>query len=115
MNTDVLVRTIVDICWTSSERVRVGSAGRLYTVVLAALTVWGLIVVNFGNVVQLFTVLAIVANPVLAIGAIQILLVNRRFLPREMQPAWWRQLALVLAAVVYSLVTAVVIYDRFLK
>ncbi|MFO0919802.1 MAG: Nramp family divalent metal transporter [Planctomycetaceae bacterium] len=114
-NTDVLVRTIVDICWTSSPRARRGSAGRLYTLVLAVLTVWGLIAVNMGDVLQLFTVLAVVANPVLAIGAVQILLVNRRFLPREMQPPWWRQLALVLVAIAYSLVTAAVLYDKFLK
>lgn len=114
-NTDVLVRTIVDICWTSSPRVRQGSAGRFYSIVLAVLTVWGLLAVNFGNVVQLFTVLAVVANPVLAIGAIQILLVNRRFLPKAMQPPLWRQGALVLAAIVYGVVSAVVVYDLISK
>lgn len=114
-NTDVLVRTIVDICWTSSPRVREGSAGRFYTIVLAVLTVWGLIAVNFGNVIQLFTVLAVVANPVLAIGAVQILIVNRRFLPKSMQPPLWRQAALVIAAVAYGLISAIVAYDLIRK
>lgn len=114
-NTDVLVRTIVDICWTRSARVRQGSAGRWYTLVLAVLTVWGIISVNLGNVLDLFKILAVIANPVLAIGAIQILLVNRRFLPREMQPPLWRQAALVIAAVVYGLITGVVVYDLVSK
>ncbi len=114
-NTDCLVRTIVDLCWTSSPSIRRRSAGRMYTMVLAVLTVWGLIAVNFGNVVQLFTVLAIVANPVLAIGAVQILLVNRRFLPKSMQPPLWRQAALVIAAVAYTFITCVVVYDQVTK
>jgi len=42
-------------------------------------------------------------------------LVNRKFLPREMQPPWWRQLALVLVAIAYSLVSAAVLYDKLLK
>jgi hypothetical protein len=63
----------------------------------------------------LFKILAIVANPVLAIGAIQILLVNRRFLPREMQPPLWRQVALVVAAVVYGGISAIVAYDQIVK
>lgn len=111
-NTDVLVRTIVDICWTSSPKFRSGSAGRWYTLVLALLTAWGLLAVNFGNVVDLFLVLALVANPVLAIGAIQILLVNRRFLPQSMQPPLWRQAALVVAAVGYAVISAIVAYDK---
>jgi hypothetical protein len=114
-NTDVLVRTIVDISWTKSPKVRNGSAGRLYTFVLAGLTAWGLISVNFGNVLDLFKILAIVANPVLAIGAVQILLVNRRFLPKPMQPPLWRQAALVAAAVVYGSISVVVGYDLLSK
>lgn len=114
-NTDVLVRTIVDICWTRSSRLRTGSASRFYTIVLAVLTVWGLIAVNFGDVVKLFLVLALVANPVLAIGAVQILLVNRRFLPKSMQPALWRQAALVIAAAVYGFISVVVGYDQITK
>lgn len=114
-NTDVLVRTIVDICWTSSPKVRQGSAGRFYTVVLAGLTVWGLVAVNLGNVLDLFKILAIVANPVMAIGAIQILRVNRTLLPKSMQPPLWRQFALVVAAVMYGFVTSVVAYDLISK
>jgi hypothetical protein len=110
-NTDVLVRTIVDICWTSSPRIRQHSAGRFYTIVLLLLTIWGLIAVNLGNVLTLFKILAVVANPVLAIGAVQILIVNRRYLPKSMRPPLWRQGALILAAVIYGLVTAIVAYD----
>ena len=79
---------------------------------LALLTVWGLVAVNFGDVLELFKVLAIVANPVLAIGAVQILLVNRRFLPKAMRPPLWRQAALVAAAVVYGSITLVVAYQQ---
>ena len=82
----------------------------MYTGILAALTVWALISIHFGSVLDLFKVLGIVANPIMAIAAVQILRVNTRFLPRELRPSWWRRLALVLCAVAYGGITAMLLW-----
>jgi hypothetical protein len=46
----------------------------------------------------------------MAIGAVQILLVNRRFLPKEIRPPLWRQGALVICAVVYGGITVALLW-----
>ncbi|MGE0756218.1 MAG: Nramp family divalent metal transporter [Pirellulaceae bacterium] len=109
-NTDCLVRTLVDTLWSSSPRWQRWPASRLYATILGLLTVWALVVVHFGSVLDLFKVLAVIANPIMAIGAVQILIVNRRFLPVELRPPLWRQLALVVAAIVYGGITLVLLY-----
>ena len=110
-NTDCLVRTLVDTLWSSSKSWQRWPASKLYATILALLTVWALISVHFGSVLGLFKVLAVIANPIMAIGAVQILLVNRRFLPKEIRPPLWRQAALVLCALTYGGITAMVLWS----
>jgi hypothetical protein len=58
---------------------------------------------------ELMKWLANVAGLVLAISSVQLLIVNTRLLPKELQPPLWRKLALVVCAVGYgSLFVAVV-------
>jgi hypothetical protein len=109
-NTDCLVRTTVDTLWSASPKWQQMPASKLYAIILALLTVWALISVHFGSVLDLFKILAIIANPIMAIAAVQILLVNRRFLPAEIRPPLWRQGALVVCALVYGGITAMLLY-----
>ena len=51
---------------------------------------------------QLFKVLANIAGIVLAIAGIQILIVNRRFLPPAVRPPLWREAALVACSAFYA-------------
>jgi hypothetical protein len=114
-NTDVLVRTITDIAWTGSSRVRAWRGGSItvfYYALLGIVTLVGAVTVPFGTAIQLFTYLGVVANVVLALGAVQILLVNRRLLPPELQPSMWRQGALGVTALFYTLVTSAVVYKQ---
>jgi hypothetical protein len=111
-NTDCLVRTLVDTLWSASPRWQRWPASRLYASLLAILTVWALISVHFGSVLDLFKVLAVIANPIMAVAAVQILLVNRRFLPREIRPPWWRQAALVACAVIYGGITVMLLWSQ---
>lgn len=104
-NTDVLVRTVVDILWAACPPVRRQPASRLYAVLLLLLTGWALVSVSFGTVLDLFAVLGIVASPILAIAAVQILIVNLRFLPRELQPSLWRCAGLVCCVFAYGGIT----------
>ncbi len=49
----------------------------------------------------LFTMLANMAGLILAIAAVQILRVNRRFLPRELRPPLWREGLLLICSAFY--------------
>ena len=101
-NTDCLVRTAADILWAASPRFQRWPASRIYATLLLLLTGWALFAIHLGNVLQLFQVLGIVASPIMAIAAVQILRVNTRFLPREFQPPLWRKIALGGSVLVYG-------------
>lgn len=112
-NTDCLVRTVVDTLWSASPRWQRWPASKLYSTILALLTIWALVSVHFGSVLDLFKILAVIANPIMAIAAVQILLVNRKFLPPEIRPPWWRQAALVLCALVYGGISVALVWMAF--
>ena len=109
-NTDVLIRTVSDICWSAFPSVRRRPIGVLYATLLGGLTVWAVIAVHMGSVLDLFKILGIVANPIMAIAAVQILRVNTRFLPKEVRPPLWRQAGLVLCALAYGGMTLALLY-----
>ena len=110
-NTDVLIRTVSDICWSAFPGVRRRPIGVLYATLLGGLTVWAVFAVHLGSVLDLFKILGIVANPIMAIAAVQILRVNTRFLPKEVRPPLWRQAGLVLCALAYGGMTVALIWN----
>ena len=85
----------------------------IYYAILIAFSVWGAIVIRSASPFQLFKLLANTAGIVLAIAGIQILLVNRQFLPPALQPAWWRQAALVACSAFYAFFAFWVLRDLF--
>jgi hypothetical protein len=102
-NMDCLTRVVSDIGWSGWPRVRRWPASRLYLGLLLLFTSWGVVSLTFGeSALGLFKVLGVVACPVLAVAAFQILRVNTRFLPPEIRPPLWRRAALVLCGVGYS-------------
>ena len=106
---------MTDIAWTASSRVRAwrgGSISTIYYTLLCCVTVFGAIAVRYGTAIELFTFLGVMANIVLALGAVQILFVNRKLLSRELRPPLWREGALILCAVFYAFVTACVVYQQ---
>lgn len=113
-NTDILVRTATDALWISSgkspERRRF-AIHQLYYGILIAFSVWGVFALRIASPMTLFTILANVAGVVLAIGGVQIFLVNRRFLPPELRPAWWRQAVLLLCSAFYTFFSFWTIYN----
>lgn len=112
-NTDCLVRTSTDILWSASPGIRKWSASKLYAVILLVLTVWALIAANLGSVLSLFRILGIVANPIMTIAAIQIWRVNTRFLPKEIRPPLWRQIALLICALFYGALSAALVWKMY--
>ncbi|MBX3277986.1 MAG: Nramp family divalent metal transporter [Acidobacteria bacterium] len=104
-NTDILVRTVTDALWMSSGRIRDWRGGRIqriYYGILIAFSIWSVIVVRSASPMRMFTILANVAGVVLAIAGVQILIVNRRFLPRAVRPPLWREAALGLCVIFYA-------------
>jgi hypothetical protein len=103
-NTDILVRTATDAVWISSARARAGKRGirAVYYGILIVFSVWGAIVIRWASPFALFKVLANVAGLVLVISGVQIFLVNRRFLPRVLRPAPWREAGLLLCSAFYA-------------
>ena len=49
--------------------------------------------------------------PIMAIAAVQILRVNTRFLPKEIQPPRWRQIGLVVCALFYGGLTLALLWS----
>ena len=102
-NMDCLARVVSDIGWSGWPRLRRWPASRLYAGLLLLFTSWGVVSLSLGeSALGLFKVLGVVAGPVLAVAAFQILRVNTRFLPRQIRPPLWRRAALVLCGVGYS-------------
>jgi hypothetical protein len=59
----------------------------------------------------LFKIVANVAGVVLAIAGVQIFWVNRRFLPRELRPALWKEILLLSCAAFYAVFSFFVLRD----
>lgn len=112
-NTDCLTRTIADISWVAWPKLQRWSSSRIYAIILLGVVTWGAVVLPFGdNAMTLFSILGVVATPIMAIAAIQILRVNTRFLPKEIQPPWWRKLGLAMCAAFYGSIALALILDK---
>jgi hypothetical protein len=102
-NMDCLARVVSDAGWAGWPGLRRWPANRLYAGLLALFTSWGVVSLTLGETaLGLFKVLGVVAGPVLAVAAFQILWANTRFLPLPIRPPLWRRAALALCGVGYS-------------
>lgn len=112
-NTDILVRTITDAVWMSSARARSSKIGirAVYYGILIVFSVWGVFVIRSASPFQLFKILANMAGIVLAVAGVQIFIVNRRFLPRAVRSAWWREAGLLACSAFYAFFAFFVIRD----
>jgi hypothetical protein len=100
-----LTRSITDILWSGSKRVRAwrgGDVRAVYYTVLITVVVWGVFALQLAAPVMLLQIGANVAGVVLIVAALHILYVNTRLLPVELRPPLWRRLALVFMALFYG-------------
>jgi hypothetical protein len=113
-NTDLLVRTVTDLTWTGSARARRwsdGQAPRIYYAALAAFSIWAVYTMRFGGPFGFFKVMANMAGVVMAIAGVQILIVNRRFLPAALRPPRYREVLLLLCVCFYGFFAARVLIE----
>lgn len=104
-NTDILVRTVTDALWMSNTRLRAwkhSAIHRIYYAILVVFSLWGVVAIRAASPLRLFTILANVAGMVMVLGGVQIFIVNRRFLPRELRPAIWREVMLWICVGFYA-------------
>src|SRR5262245_15117227 len=100
-----MVRSITDILWTGSARVRTGSGGdvrMVYYVVLIAIAVWGMIAMRMATPIGLLKLSANVASGVFVVSSLHLLYVNTRLIPVELRPPRWRRAVLVLMSGFYG-------------
>jgi hypothetical protein len=112
-NTDVLVRAVTDATWMASGRARQSRWGirAIYYGVLFAFSVWGIVALRYASPFQMFKLLANMAGIVMVIAGTQILIVNRRFLPKAVRGSVWREAGLALCVAFYAVFSFFVIRD----
>jgi hypothetical protein len=102
---DGVPRNTTDVLWSGSAAVRRwrgGDVRAVYYVSLAAFAVWGAIALNLAQPLTLIVISANVGGFVTLCLSLHTLVVNRKFLPKELRPPLWREAALVLAALFYG-------------
>jgi hypothetical protein len=100
---DGLPRGTTDILWAASPRLREwGDVRKVYYMVLAVFLVWGCIALNLARPITLIIIGANAAAVIFVIESLHTIVVNRRFLPKELRPALWREACLVLCALFYG-------------
>lgn len=106
-----MTRSITDILWTGSRRVRGwrgGDVRAVYYAVLAVVVVWGMIALRVAQPVVLLQIGANIAGVVFVIASLHLLYLNTRVLPAELRPPIWRRVALVCMALFYAFFTTLV-------
>jgi hypothetical protein len=99
------VRSVTDLLWSSSRRIREwrrGDARALYYSILALTVVWGLIALRMTQPIILLQLSANMAGLVFVVSSLKILHINTTLLPPEIRPSLWRRGALVLMALFYG-------------
>lgn len=110
-NTDCLVRTITDILPAAFPRFQRLPASRIYSLFLVVLTLWALYAIRLGSALDLFKILGTIASPMMALASLQILRINTRFLPKEIQPSLIRRGLLLLCTLFYGAITVALLTE----
>ena len=108
-NLDAMVRSITDILWTGSPRVRAwrgGDVRAVYYTVLAIAVMWGIIAMRLAQPIVLLKLGANTAGVVLVVSSLHLPYINTRLLPPHVRPPLWRRAALVVTAVFYGVFVA---------
>ncbi len=112
---DGVPRTYTDIIWTGLKRARnLGehNAKWIYYPILGVYILWGVIAIYFTQPFFMILVSATIGGYLLVITSLHTLYVNRKFLPKEIQPPMWKQVGLVLCAGYYSIFGTITVWQQ---
>jgi hypothetical protein len=104
-----MVRSITDVLWTGSRRVRAwrgGDVRAVYYAVLGCVVVWGVLALRLAQPIALLKLSANIAGIVLIVASLHLLYVNTRLLPVELRPPAWRRACLMATALFYGFFSA---------
>jgi Mn2+/Fe2+ NRAMP family transporter len=120
---DHVSRRWTDIIWTGSGAAREASGNSVKRIYYGIASVYALM--NCGMMVFItlmggtpFTILVITAVSsgfAMVISAFHTFYVNRRFLPKELRPVWWREAGLLLCGAFYLIMTVLAVTGQFIK
>jgi hypothetical protein len=101
---DGYTRTITDIIWSTTEKPHTWKAGSktIYYIALLIFTGWGCVAINLAAPMTLLIIGANMAGFVFVIAAIHLVVVNNKFLPKQLRPPMWRNIALIAMSVFYG-------------
>ncbi|MGH9721169.1 MAG: Nramp family divalent metal transporter [Bryobacteraceae bacterium] len=100
-----MVRSITDILWTGSRRIRAwrgGDVRAVYYSVLMVIALWGIVALRLAQPIILLKLAANVAGVVFAVASLHLLYLNTRLLPLELRPPTWRRAGLVAMCLFYG-------------
>ncbi len=100
-----MVRSLTDILWTGSRRVRAWSRDDVRVVYYGALGVvslWGIFALRLAQPIILLLLAANVASVVFTVASLHLLYLNTRLLPKPLRPPVWRRVVLVVMACFYG-------------
>jgi hypothetical protein len=115
-NSDGLVRALTDMLWSGSESVRRwrgGDVRAVYYSVMSAFIVWGCVALNLAQPLTLVIISANIAGLNFVLVSIHTIVVNRRFLPRELRPPLWREIMVGLCALFFGAFAVATVVSRF--
>jgi hypothetical protein len=95
---DGIARSVSDILWTGSTRVRAWRGGDIcavYYSILILIVLWGFIALRLAPPIVLLQIGANIAGAILAISSLHLLYINTRLLPAALRPPLWRRVALI--------------------
>jgi hypothetical protein len=104
-NVDLVCRQITDMSWSGSTKVRRWAKEdirKVYYLLLAIFTVWGLIYMNITLPIKLIALSGNIANFTLMLSAITTIYLNRKFLPKQFRAPLWREVMLVFNALFFG-------------
>jgi len=102
---DAITRSVTDILWTGSRRLRSwrgGDVRAVYYSVLALVVLWGVIALRLAQPIVLLQIGANVAGVVLTVASIHLLYINCRLLAPVLRPPMWRRVVLVCMSIFYG-------------
>ena len=108
-----MVRSLTDIVWTGSRRVRTWSRGDVRVVYYGALglvCLWGIFALRLAQPIMLLLLAANIAGMVFTIASLHLLYLNTRLLPEELRPPMWRRATLVAMSLFYGFFTVLSIW-----
>jgi hypothetical protein len=109
---DLIARLWTDLIWVAGGAKRDRSPRsviRVYYGILLIYAVWGLITLAMFDPLQIAKVGAVLGNVALGFSAFHTWFVNRRFLPKELQPNWFMQAGLLSCGVFFLGITVVTV------